>query len=174
MILSGRLTRAKVKALLPYMKSSFEERTHNQRFSKTLSRSMFLQNLICSTDPHRQVYQELLDLVKEEEIKEEKRQSQLICASQLTKDGLHEGRLSLGSNGSESLRSESSSGGSSVGEDRASLNDLYAVPRKKRNRIQTQDTAETADATEGNNGPRLPPRRVKSSYTRDPDWVRRA
>lgn len=98
------------------------------------------------------MYQELLDLVKEEEIKEEKRRSQLFLAD--TRGGVGEGS----GGGDGSVDSIQSSDGSSLAdsnaENRDYLQDLYAVP--KRNKTD---------------GPRLPPRRVKSSYSRDPNWV---
>lgn len=96
-----------------------------------------------------QVYQELLDLVKEEEIKEEKRRSQLYLSD--TK-GSSVNSLDVSSDGS-SADSPSPDSNNAI-ENRDHLQDLYAVP--KRNRAE---------------GPRLPPRRVRSSYNRDPNWV---
>ena len=89
-----------------------------------------------------QVYQELLDLVKEEEIKEEKRRSQLFLAE------------TKGSSVNSLDSSDGSSVADSYAENRDHLQDLYAVPKRNRS-----------------DGPRLPPRRVKSSYNRDPNWV---
>ena len=97
----------------------------------------------CSLLP--QVYQELLDLVKEEEIKEEKRRSQLFLEETR---GSSANSLDDGSDGSSLAESNATN------ENRDHLQDLYAVPKRNRS-----------------DGPRLPPRRVKSSYNRDPNWV---
>ncbi|XP_003742895.1 uncharacterized protein LOC100908555 [Galendromus occidentalis] len=91
-----------------------------------------------------QVYQELLDLVKEEEIKEEKRRSQLFSAE--TKGN--------SVNSLDSSDGSYSPAESNPTDDRDNLRDLYAVPKRTR--------------TEG---PRLPPRRVKSNHKGDPNWA---
>ncbi|XP_022649005.1 uncharacterized protein LOC111245220 isoform X1 [Varroa destructor] len=136
-----------------------------------------------------QVYQELLDLVKEEEIKEEKRRSQLsitvqgniiikeakdISPKKQNNNNASDTRHSMESVGSlegESLASERSSSGSlgSGAEERDSLDDLYAVPRKRYNKNKKTSLSNRSDANDS--GSRLPPRRVKSNYTRGPNWA---